>query len=168
MPIFFAEKMWEAFAKASLIFSTKNFSVFGYKVVKDLTSWPLNELVKLTMLWTTGPRTLSAYWLISWPDLMQIEIKSNTVVNLLSVVKISVLGSSSSQGEIFSTVNRFSLHTAFCYNLPIVLIWLKYYWKGRKIASHPSTHPNVKGCYNKKKVLLPSVFNLAPGMTEDL
>ena len=42
-------------AKASLIFSTKNFSVFGYWVLKHLMSWPLNELVKLTMLWTTGP-----------------------------------------------------------------------------------------------------------------
>ena len=48
-------------AKASLIFSKKNFSVFGYKVVKRLTSWPLNELVKLTMLWTTGPRSTHAY-----------------------------------------------------------------------------------------------------------
>ena len=35
-------------------FFNKNISVFGYKVVKYLTSWPLNELVKLTMLWTTG------------------------------------------------------------------------------------------------------------------
>ena len=43
-------------AKAFLIFSTKNISVFGYKVVKHLMSWPLNELVKQTMLWTTGPR----------------------------------------------------------------------------------------------------------------
>ena len=42
-------------AKASHIFSTKIIRVFGYKVVKYLTSWPLNELVKLTMLWTTGP-----------------------------------------------------------------------------------------------------------------
>ena len=43
-------------AKASLMFSTKNISVFGYKVIRHLTSWPLNEFVKLTMLWTTGPR----------------------------------------------------------------------------------------------------------------
>ena len=49
--LIFVEKMWEA----SLIFSTKNTSVFGYKVVKYLTTWPLNKLVKLTMLWTTGP-----------------------------------------------------------------------------------------------------------------
>ena len=45
-------------AKASLIFSTK-ISVFDYRVVKHLTSWPLNEFVKLTMLWTTGPRSLA-------------------------------------------------------------------------------------------------------------
>ena len=37
-------------AKASLTFSTKSISEFGYKVVKHLTSGPLNELVKLTML----------------------------------------------------------------------------------------------------------------------
>ena len=38
MPIFFVKKMWEAFtAKASLIFSTKNISVFDYKALKHLT-----------------------------------------------------------------------------------------------------------------------------------
>ena len=36
MPIFFVEKMCTA--KASLIFSTKNISGFGYKVLKHLTS----------------------------------------------------------------------------------------------------------------------------------
>ena len=51
--------MWEAFA-VLLIFSTKNICVFGYKVRKHLTSWPLNELIKLTMLWTTGPRSFYA------------------------------------------------------------------------------------------------------------
>ena len=30
-------------AKASLIFSTKNISVFGYEDLKHLMSWPLNE-----------------------------------------------------------------------------------------------------------------------------
>ena len=52
--------MWEAFAvqKSFSYLFNKNFSVFGYKV-KHLTSWPLNELVKLTMLWTTGPRSFN-------------------------------------------------------------------------------------------------------------
>ena len=47
MLIFFAEKNVRSFcnAKASLIFSTKNISVFGYKIVKHLTNCPLNELV---------------------------------------------------------------------------------------------------------------------------
>ena len=48
--------MWEAFAlqkRLSFFFSAKNISVFGYKVLKHLKSWPLNELVKLMMLWTT-------------------------------------------------------------------------------------------------------------------
>ena len=56
-------------AKASLIYSTKNFSVFVYKVIKHLTNWPLNELVKLTMLWTTGPRSLEnilTLWRQKW------------------------------------------------------------------------------------------------------
>ena len=40
MPIFFVEKMLKAFAVQKLLsfFSTKNFSVFGYKVVKHLKS----------------------------------------------------------------------------------------------------------------------------------
>ena len=48
--------MWEAFAKASLISSTKNINVFGYKVIKHLASSPRNKLVKLSMLWATEPR----------------------------------------------------------------------------------------------------------------
>ena len=54
--------MWEAFAVQKLLsfFQQKNFSVFGYNVAKHLTSWPLNELVKLRMLWTTGPRSLTS------------------------------------------------------------------------------------------------------------
>ena len=36
------------------------------------------------------------------------------------------------------------LHTVFHYHPPIVLIWLKYCWKGRKIGIiHPSIHPSV-------------------------
>ena len=42
-------------------FFNKNISVFGCKVEKLLTSWPLYELVKLTMLWTTGPRCSSNF-----------------------------------------------------------------------------------------------------------
>ena len=59
----FAEKMWEvfAFAKATHIFSAKipvNYlDIILTGTVNILTTY---ELVKLTMLWTTGP------WYVSW------------------------------------------------------------------------------------------------------
>ena len=45
------------------------------------------------------------------------------------------------QGEIFSTVNGVPLHTAIPYRPPVVQIWLKYCWEGRKIAKS-SIHPS--------------------------
>ena len=54
---YFLLKKWEKLLQCksfSHLFN-KKFSVFAYKGVKQLMSWPLNELVKLTMLWTTGP-----------------------------------------------------------------------------------------------------------------
>ena len=48
--------MGEAFAVSFSRLFNKNISVFGYKVVEHLTSSPHNELVKLTVLWTTGDR----------------------------------------------------------------------------------------------------------------
>ena len=53
---FLSKKCEKAFARFSHFFN-KNISIFGYKAVKHLTSWPLNELIKLRMLWTTRPWT---------------------------------------------------------------------------------------------------------------
>ena len=53
LPIFFVdENNVRSFfsAKTSLIFSTKNKSVFGHKVIKHSTRLPVKELVNLTML----------------------------------------------------------------------------------------------------------------------
>ena len=47
--------------KASFIISTKIISIFSNKVEKHLTSCPLNELFKLTMPRTTGPRSNAVY-----------------------------------------------------------------------------------------------------------
>ena len=59
---YFLLEKFEKLLKASLIFSTKNFSVFGYKVVKRLTSWSLKKLIKPRMLWITGPRYVGWIW----------------------------------------------------------------------------------------------------------
>ena len=66
-------------------FFDKNFSVFGYKALKHLTGWPLNELVKLTTLWTTGPRCLYSrpsrkthqptYQAVCWESLSFLSIR---------------------------------------------------------------------------------------------
>ena len=65
---FFVEKIQEAFAMQMLLsfFQLNNFNVFGYKVIKYLMSWPLNELVELTMLWTTRPSSLVLSLLLAW------------------------------------------------------------------------------------------------------
>ena len=55
---FFAEKMWVAFAVQKLLtfFQQKNIRILCIESAKTINEMALNELVKLTMLWTTGPR----------------------------------------------------------------------------------------------------------------
>ena len=51
MPVLFVEKCEKLmYCKSFSHFLNKNISVFGYKAVKHLTSWPLNELVELMRL----------------------------------------------------------------------------------------------------------------------
>ena len=58
---------------------------------------------------------------------------------------LTVASSSPARGEIFSAVNGVPLHTSFHCHPPIVLMWLKYCCKGRKIADHPPIHqPSFK------------------------
>ena len=44
-----------AFAKATHIFCSKNNNVFENTLATTVNEFVINELVKLTMLWTTGP-----------------------------------------------------------------------------------------------------------------
>ena len=75
-------------AKSFSHFFNKNISIFVVKVVKHLMSWPLNELVKLTMLWTTGPWTImKTQTHIAW-NLYKIWIRSeNTIFTLTMSIK---------------------------------------------------------------------------------
>ena len=48
--------MWVAFAvQKLLIFSPKNIRILYIESAKTVNEMTLNELVKLMMLWTTGP-----------------------------------------------------------------------------------------------------------------
>ena len=54
---FFAEKMWVAFAVQKLltVFQQKNIRILYIESDKTVNEMTLNELVKLTTLWTTEP-----------------------------------------------------------------------------------------------------------------
>ena len=54
--------MWVAFAVQKLathIFSAKNIRILYIESAKTVNEMTLNELVKLTTLWTTGPRYIN-------------------------------------------------------------------------------------------------------------
>ena len=57
---YFAEKMWVAFAVQKLLtfFSAKKFRKLCIESAKTVNEMTINELVKLTTLWTAGPRKL--------------------------------------------------------------------------------------------------------------
>ena len=59
---FFAEKNVSSFcsAKATHIFSAKNIRILYSESAKTVNEMTLNELVKLTTLWTTRPRIIMA------------------------------------------------------------------------------------------------------------
>ena len=90
---------------------------------------------------TTFPGAPVAQWVKRWPT------------------DLAVPSSIPARGEIFSTVNGVPLHTAFHYHPSIVLIWLKYCWKGRKITNHPSIHTTFPKISDIQ--LLPFIFYTA-------
>ena len=57
---FFAEKMWVAFAVQKLLtfFQQINNRIMYIESPKTVNEMTFNELVKLTTLWTIGPRML--------------------------------------------------------------------------------------------------------------
>ena len=63
--IFFAQKMWVAFAlqEKLLIFLQKNINNFENTLATTVNEFVINELIKLMMLWTTGPRWSRAIFL---------------------------------------------------------------------------------------------------------
>ena len=99
---FFAEKMWVAFAVQKLLtfFSAKNIRILHIEVTKTVNENTLNELVKLTTLWTTGPCTLiglallmnthnicfffvekyEKYLLLGWKKMPYLELYNATVL----------------------------------------------------------------------------------------
>ena len=77
---FFAEKNVSSFcsAKATHIFSAKNIRIFYIESAKTVNEISLNELVKLTTLWTTEPWLLFFLYL-SFVDDLVIYVSLNRI-----------------------------------------------------------------------------------------
>ena len=71
---FLAEKMWVAFAVQKLLnfFSAKNIRILYIESAKTVNKMTLNELVKLTMLRTTGPSSSTSY--CTYPKIWQVAV----------------------------------------------------------------------------------------------
>ena len=66
MLIFLLNEMWVAFA-FHIFFSAKNTCELDIELTRTLNILTINELVKLAMLWTTGPWALSP-WAATWEN----------------------------------------------------------------------------------------------------
>ena len=99
MLIFFAEKMWVAFAVQKLLtFFQQNISEYCRLNPLKLNEMTLNELVKLTTLWTTGPRILTC---TLWSD---VGSTNHTMQMLLLQSKLSwASGYGIRQNRLFKT-----------------------------------------------------------------
>ena len=87
---FFAEKMWVAFAVQKLLtfFSAKNIRILYIDSTKTLNEMTLNELVKLTTLWTTGPGFI--IWLKRYLKAIKAEQVSNRKHDVVTVGGITL------------------------------------------------------------------------------
>ena len=79
---FFAEKMWVAFAVQKLLtfFSAKNIRILCIKSAKIFNKMTLNEFVKLTRLWTTGPCLL-------WNSQIDWIVKTMVFFDVSSIIR---------------------------------------------------------------------------------
>ena len=109
-----AEKMWVAFAKATHIFSAKNIRILCIESAKTVNEMTLNELVKLTTLWTTGPwcysdrkcatinnRYLDFFWRALWLHWS----KDNYLKDILSFVNYGSIVNNRSKKQKFVSVH---------------------------------------------------------------
>ena len=88
---------WKKIAKATHIFSAKNIRILCIESAKTVNEMTLNVLIKLTKLWTTGPRSLLvAKSCQNWTKLYIPEVYISTHLMLLQVIFITEYMSSGS------------------------------------------------------------------------
>ena len=76
-------------AKATHIFSAKNIRILYIESAKTLNKITLNELVKLTTLWTTGPRSRLGYGSCCMPLVTNFKCGNIISEDLLTLVLLN-------------------------------------------------------------------------------
>ena len=89
-------------AKATHIFSAKNFRIMYIESPKTVNEMTLNELVKLTMLWTTGPWSSTPEPIRENPLLTAISPLNNWAL----IIVFSVCLKKQKQNKTFLTLQR--------------------------------------------------------------
>ena len=121
---FFAEKMWVAFAVQKLLtfFSAKNIRILYIESAKTVNEMTLNELIKLTTLWTTGPLLVN--------DSLKFTLSDTQICwNFFWVLYI----------ESAKTVNEMTLNEL----VKLTMLWTTGPWR------FPHQLPNMKGLFWK-------------------
>ena len=134
---FFAEKMWVAFALQKLLtfFSAKNIRILYIESARTVNEMTLNELVKLTTLWTTGPSSLAHNKVITVVDrihLTQQQDKNRTKCeNNLAAGSLDWLQS-------FLQLSFFiTSYSCICLFYPILLFYYRNFsTKGHNLSNH--------------------------------
>ena len=102
-------------AKATHIFSAKNIRILCIESAKTVNEMTLNELIKLTTLWTTGPWHLGSFtlWCVH-PEKFQISLNNHAVWSVFLGHSEDSQGSMTSTGwqwRIIILYGCFAMHT---------------------------------------------------------
>ena len=119
----FAEKMWVAFAVQKLLtFFQQKISEYCILTTKTVNEMTLNELVKLTTLWTTGPWSLRNVTIPTldrpkcWPFHIFIEYQENKQPHKISERKIyAYTGTSEKWGLSHTNQEKSGQSYTFCW-----------------------------------------------------
>ena len=128
-------------AKATHIFLAKNFRILYIESAKTVNEMTLNKLIKLTMLWTTGPCIFANLSLLSaWRNFAFLAIQNVSSEDSDQTVQmyrpIRIFAGHTSEG-IFSNVASQCLSWSYCYGFyPFIPEFLKWTFPGLNLDVH--------------------------------
>ena len=153
---FFAEKMWVAFVVQKLLtfFQQKNIRIMYIESAKTVNEMTLNDVVKLMMLWTTGPWSLNmAYMLIFLLKKMRVAFANEIDIILARIVNILTTN---------ELVKLTTLWTTGPSNIRIGTRYRSYWLKRHEYNVRADNYVNIVFLSSEKKDSKFSSFKINP------